>query len=272
MAGLSLGIDLSEIRSRVAFRLHGTRDYSALTTSDQQNVDSVIKSGLRRFYYPLMTDPNVNHRWTFLKPEFRIHLQSGTTDYMLDARIGGLLGNLSYVASDQAYIPVESVSVDRILQLRSRNTQIQTFPFHYATRWIAANGLADQRLELLVYPDPDGLYTLKGRARIRPEALTEDNPVPWGGPECAEAILQSCLAVAEQQIDNEVGSDTAAFRAALSAAIQWDQANTAETGESLGFMYDGYNGDIAGPELRGGEYGGVRRFQDFTPVSYLGAS
>ena len=271
MAGLSLGIDLSEIRSRVAFRLHGTRDYSALTTSDQQNVDSVIKSGLRRFYWPQMTDPAINHRWTFLKPEFQIHVQAGTVDYLLDARIGGLLGILSYTATDQAYIPVECVSVDRILQLRSRNTQVNTFPFMYATRWVAASGLADQRLQMLVYPDPDASYTLKGRARLRPEALTEDLGIPWGGPECAEAILQSCLAVAEQQIDGEVGVETAAFRAALSAAIQWDQSNLVETGGSLGFMYDGYAGEPYGGEMRGGEHGGVPRYQNFTAVSYLGS-
>jgi hypothetical protein len=271
MAVSGLGVDLTEIRSRVAFRLHGTRDFSKLNTQDADNVDSVIKSGLRRFYWPQMTDPSINHRWTFLKPEFTLKIDNARRDYLLDPKIGGVLGVLSYLAADQAYIPVPQVPVEEIQQLRSRNTQVNTFPTRYATRWVAADGLADQRLEIMFYPDPDDAYSLFLRARFRPDALTTDSSVPWGGPECAEAILQSCLAVAEQQIDGEAGVETAAFRAALSAAIQWDAANNVDQGEFMGMNEDGYYPAPFGTEIRG-NFNERWYYQSFNAVTLGGGS
>jgi hypothetical protein len=267
MAIQSLDLDLSEIRSRVAFKLHGVRDYSLLNSQDQANIGSVIKSGLRRFYYPQMTDPALNHRWSFLKPEFVLDINSANRDYTLDPRIGGVIDIGSYRDSDQAYIPVHHVSVVQIQQLRSRATQVSTFPTIYATRWVAADGDNTQRLQMLLYPDPDANYRMFFRARVRPEAITDDHPVPWGGPECAEAILQSCLAVAEQQIDGELGVETAAFRAALSAAIQFDQANCVETGENMGMMLDGYYGTGYTPDIR---MNGRPYFENFSAVTYNG--
>lgn len=72
--------------------------------------------------------------------------------------------------------------------------------------------------KLILYPVPDAVYGLLGKARINPG----DNLV--GGDDYFELFLESCLAVAENRSRESAGVHSSKFRELLTAAISLDQS------------------------------------------------
>lgn len=235
MADSTLHIDYAEIKAQVAQLLHGVRDTSGLSADDAANVESLLKTGLRRFYYPQTVNPDLRHEWTFLRPAFDLEVHDGISDYEMPGTFGGCLGSLHFDEDDNTHGPVRKVDEDQIVYLRSYSNSASGNPTCYAERPKAGEGSKTQRWEIMLWPEPDADYTLHGRYRVHPQALTDDQQYAYGGVEHSETILQSCLAAAEQQ-KGEAGLHTAAFMAALTGSIQFDQSNHRAD-------WLGYNGD-----------------------------
>lgn len=223
MSKSSLAIDHAELQARVAYLLHGVRSTANLSSDETDNIASIIKSGLRKFYYPHIVDPNIRHIWSFLRVRLTLPLSSNVNEYELPDDFGGMTGEMHFKLEDQGYREVVKVNDNKILRLRSRNLSVSSFPMYYAERPEKATGTLGQKWILMVWPDPDGNYTLNGRYWVHPQALTSSLDVPYGGLEHSETILEACLAAAEQQIDGQQGIHTRAFERALQASIQYDQ-------------------------------------------------
>jgi hypothetical protein len=86
-----------------------------------------------------------------------------------------------------------------------------------------------------VFPTPDQAYQIKVTYSILPDALSATTPIPYGGAAHAETILEACLSVAEERLDNDPGVHAQAFAARLAASIAQDKRHRPQ---SLG-----YNGD-----------------------------
>lgn len=232
----TLAVDFAEIKAQVTYLAHGTRDTSSLTSEEQANIDSIIRNGLRKFYYPQIVNAQYNHDWSFLKPVFTLVTVSGKSDYTQEGDFGGLAGDLQFSPDDNQGGPILKVPENTILEMRSWSTDTSGAPSHYAERPVRSGGLESQRWQIMLWPEPDGEYELKGRFRVSPNALTATQKYPYGGVEHAQTILEACLAEAEIQIDRQPGPHSTAFLTALAASIAYDQR-----GHSPDYL--GYNGN-----------------------------
>lgn len=86
------------------------------------------------------------------------------------------------------------------------------------------------------WPVPDARYTLHYQYVHDPEMLDETNINHWGGTPYSEAIILSCLAAAEEQVNDGSTLMHDRFEAALARAIRHDQ--TATGADRLGPWYD----------------------------------
>lgn len=86
MAESTLSLAYSDIRTTVSFRAGYSRDVSALSAAEAAQVDDIIKSGLRQFYYPPPVG-GVRHNWSFLKPTMSLVLYAEVTGELLNVPV-----------------------------------------------------------------------------------------------------------------------------------------------------------------------------------------
>jgi hypothetical protein len=88
----------------------------------------------------------------------------------------------------------------------------------------------------MVYPTPDQAYTITFNYVAYPYSLTLSHPYPLGGDAHGDTILESCLAAAEESLDDDQTLHTGRFQERLAASIAFDKRKGPE---SLG-----YNGNF----------------------------
>ncbi len=93
-------------------------------------------------------------------------------------------------------------------------------------------GTEGQRFEVLFYPVPDQPYTLDYRYNRIWLKLSTTNKYPVGAAYHGELILQSCLRMVEQRIQNKRGPNHEMFLEMLGAAQQIDAKHKAVTRRS----------------------------------------
>ena len=81
------------------------------------------------------------------------------------------------------------------------------------------------------------MYVLSYRKLILLNKLSQTNPYPLGGMQHGETILESCLSIAEQRLnDGQKGQHWQQFMTRLAASISYDRRSF-----TPGFL--GYNAD-----------------------------
>lgn len=219
----TLSLSLTDFRDEVSNFVYGP-DYDTITTAEQGRVDRYIKRGLRQFYRA--------YEWSFLKLPSTFVTVADQADYSGEAPEGPpdwfsgiIIGDMTF-ADAPDYNPVPVVGENRIRSLRQANASATGRPLYIATRIIervVKTPDAGQRHEFLVFPTPDAVYTLAYRYTALPNYMTESYPYPHGGMFHSETILQSCLAVAESQADENLGVQQAKYEQALAESIAKDR-------------------------------------------------
>jgi hypothetical protein len=158
-------------------------------------------------------------------------------DIALPDDFGGIDGPLTYATADACNIEIPIVPEVRLRMLRQNNTTTG-YPSYAATRMINTfTGASGLRWELLLFPTPNAAYTLSFRYKVLPGELSDALPYPYGGAAHSETILEACLSVAEQRMDDEAGLHTQLFAERLAASIAQDQRNLMP--EFFGYNRDG---------------------------------
>jgi len=217
------------LRAEVAFYLGFGRgdDYGekVWTTQQKNDLDFILRSGLRQFYFPPPVDKIV-YRWSFLKPVAQLDLASGESTVNLPDDFGGIEGRVTVSGSSNSYWPITITSEGRIREMFARLPDTTGQPECAAQVAVKNTTLKDgQRWQLQVYPAADTDYTLNVAYYILPEILSGIRPFADGGEQHAETLLESCLAIAEQKMDDTLGVHSAKFRERLAASIAEDQKN-----------------------------------------------
>lgn len=234
----TLSLALTDLRKEVGWYWLGERTAANWSADELTQIDDIINSGLRQFYHP---PPGgivpIGHKWSFMEPTTTLSTVAGTDDYTLSANFGGMIGSMTYAASDNRWVAVERIGESQLRLLRQReNGTAQSSPVKMAVRAKSSDGSNGQRFELMLWPNPDKVYTLSYRYHALPSKLTVADPYPLGGEAHAETIMESCLAIAEERQENNAGIHTAKFMQRLQASIAYDRmVNTPD--------YAGYNGD-----------------------------
>jgi len=173
--------------------------------------------------------------------------------YDLPDDFGGLRGSISFYDGD-GYIPLKFTNESNMRMLRSQNDIRKGVPEYAAVinKTVTSNTTSGQRQQLMVWPIPDAVYSLRMNYTVLTDTVlsdsggnevTDDNPVPAaaipvGGALHGETIIASCLAIAEQLVDefNNPGKMQARYLERLSASINLDRRSNLPD-------YFGYNGD-----------------------------
>jgi hypothetical protein len=233
-----LSVSFTKLRKEVGWLWLGERNSSNWTADETDQIDCMIASGLRQFYNPPPTEISpTGHAWNFLEPTTTLSTVAGTADYTLPDDFGGIKGDITYAPADSRWYKIEIVSENMIRQVRMKDfNSLTSYPLKAAIRPKTSDGSDGQKWEILFWPEPDQVYTLSYSFYIIPQALSTGNPWPYGGHFHGETILESCLAVAEQRLENQAGIHTAKFRERLLASITLDRLQ--HLPDSLGYNSD----------------------------------
>ena len=227
----TLTLTRSKLRSQVGFFLgwgYGP-DFGGSDWSDDQVVaiDDAVASGLRRFYFPEQPQGGF-YDWSFLRPTTTQFFPADNNTIILPDDFGGVQGvvTVATVGSGTGLVwwPLLTTNEAAIRLLfanfpnaTGRPTQVAVSPLKGTT---INQG---QRYQMLCYPTPDQEYQIQFQYTILPDALTLNTPIPYGGAQHAETILESCLAVAEERLDDQKTTHADSFLRRLNASMAQDR-------------------------------------------------
>lgn len=231
-----------ELQAEVGYYLgwgRTTTDWSVAQTAD---VEACVKAGIRQFYDPPAVPIYGSHRWSFLRPVTTLSTVAADGDYDLPETFGSLDGVITY-AEDEGVDRQEVVRLTGEARIRALRQESSTSgkPTLAAVRAKTATGLTWQRYELLLWPTPDAVYVLTYRYRILPSTIGGD-AYPMGSGVHLETIIASCLAAAEDRINDARGIKYQYFMERLQASIA---ADLEQQPDSLG-----YNGNAGSRSVR----------------------
>jgi hypothetical protein len=245
----TLTVDRNDIHSAVGFFLGYSRTTSSWSAAQLEDVNAVVEAGERQFYFPpVLPGKRTAHKWRFLSPTATLTTVSGTADYEMPADFGGMVGDLTFGESE-GYWPLPRIAESEIRRKRQYNTGSGQ-PQLAAVRPKASDGDAGQKYEILLWPDTDGVYNLTYRYIALMNKMSDTNRFPLGNAPHGETILASCLAVAEERLDDKRGVKWQRFMERLAASVSHDEL---QAPERLGLNRNDTITDTAG-RYRHGEW------------------
>ena len=209
-------------------------DASNLTQAQTAEVDSCIQSGIRNFYYPpKMEGVDETYEWSFLRMSCGVTTSANVAEYRMADGFGKVHGPVYFAGDDRERRPLAVIPVGDMLACRRRNDR--GAPRFASFRYKQTFGTRGQFVELMLWPVPDRAYQLEFCGEADTGRISAEKPFPLGGPSFAELVTESCLASAEQRVNDEAGIHTENFRNLLSSMIAKDRGRS---GANYGFMGD----------------------------------
>ena len=166
-----------------------------------------------------------------------------------------VLGSPTLNVTDSSYQPLVVVNETKLRIQQGAFPGTTGFPRQWASRWKGLPGVAGQKQEVVLWPLPDNVYTIKYAYRVLPDAPLTGAPYLYGGMLHSETILAACLAVGERRLDGNRTTHAQEYQQKLAASIALDGASAPK---NYGYMGDPGNGmnwrdgeDWGLPERRG---------------------
>ena len=230
--GDTLAVTYSDLAKSVAKFLG--YDHANLTDEQKDEVDCIIQSGVRNFYYPpAMDGVDPNFEWSFLKMEGSVVTAPGVSEYLLPDGFNRFLGAI--IIKDAENFQFRNAFIVPYGNVKSMldNGHRTGVPHYAASLGVNQYGEKGQLRKLYLYPVPDAAYTLDFSADMDFGRLSDENPFPLGGAMYAELLRESCLAVAERDTNDEEGIHLAAFNRLIVSTIARDRKASAQ---NFGFI------------------------------------
>ena len=225
------------LRTLLADDLGWTRHAGHWSSDEIDRLGAAINAGYRQFLYPEpLEGETVQHEWSFLRPAATFNTVSGTYTYDLPATFGAMVGDINYSSTDYGHKIIEQVTPGIIDRDRSIDNATGK-PTVYALRPKSVAMTAEQTTELMLYPTPDAVYSLRYHYDAKVSTLNETYPYVLGGQAHFDTILQSCRdKAAAWYKDDPLGKEHIAFLKRLRASIESDRRLSPKT---LGYNDDG---------------------------------
>lgn len=230
--GDTLAVTYSDLAKSVAKFLG--YDHANLTDEQKDEVDCIIQSGVRNFYYPpAMDGVDPNFEWSFLKMEGSVVTAPGVSEYLLPDGFNRFSGAI--IIKDAENFQFRNAFIVPYGNVKSMldNGHRTGVPHYAASLGVNQYGEKGQLRKLYLYPVPDAAYTLDFSADMDFGRLSDENPFPLGGAMYAELLRESCLAVAERDTNDEEGIHLAAFNRLIVSTIARDRKASAQ---NFGFI------------------------------------
>lgn len=218
MSESTLTLTGADIKRHIGRFLGINRDLTKWTTENTTDVTDLIKSGERQLYGA--------HNWSFLTVVSAITTGNGTSTYDLPDDFSGFLDRELSISSTKSWA-VKIKPVEMVLeQIETYGTSMPTGitqPLMAAVKpKVSFAPATGQRWQIQFWPTPTATLSVVGRYRSIPNTIDDDSHYPMGGQPFAQLLLESCLAAAEEQMNDEDGVHRARFNELLAAAIASD--------------------------------------------------
>lgn len=214
----------------------------AWTQKQQNNIETSVKSGCRQFYFPppVGNEPAA-YEWSFLRPVGTVSLASGDQSIELPDDFGGFDGPITITTtSGQVCYIIPLVGEGLVRRRYTDDPNSSGQPEIAAVQPIkGTTATKGQRFQLSFFPAANQAYTLEFPYTILADCLSGSRPYAYGGMAHAETILESCLAIAEQRIDDAASIHTAKWMERLAASMSLDRKFKAQ---ALGYNDDRSDG------------------------------
>jgi len=195
-----LTLSYSDVYQKVGEFLGLVPSGTAPTGQDLTDVKDIVARGLRQFLYPIDMKNGTPHYWSFLNQYFTLNLMADQWKYALPLDYSDLLSEI--VFDTGKWLPkIQRRSGIQIKDLRS-SSDASGWPQYYAIVPSTYDLTTGSSFELWFYPKPSQSYILSTFYRIDPLRPSATTDLMVGGISAAEAILESCLGVAEHNQDD----------------------------------------------------------------------
>ena len=233
----------SWLRREVSQKLGLPADPRLLDHVDRNRVDSIIESGVLRFYYPApsqFTIPDATeaqkerlrkapNQWSFLQSSTTITTAIGQSAYTLPASFANFIDEPT-TSRDGGRIAIVS---DMYLRQLIDAEGTAGLPRYAAVQVAGSDGAARQTHNLYLYPVPGSVETITVRHGIRPPAISSGAPYPLGGIQHAETILAACLLVAVERAGGDLNTAALLFQDRITASIILDSQLALSSSEGV---------------------------------------
>jgi hypothetical protein len=232
----------SNLRITYEYLLQRVSDFIGLgsstpTGSNLTLVGDIVARGYRQFLYPVDMRTGDAYEWSFLRKLFVLPIKSAKWKYQLPEDFSEILSDPSF-DDDDGYKSLNKITPQEMFNLRSGVVE-SSFPYYYAVVPVEGGLEVGTFDEMWLYPEPDASYNLKFFYKIDP--LKPDTITHYliGGVKATEAILESCLAVAEVQEDDTIGIHTQKAEELIQKLILVDSKRDEDT--IVGNLYHDYS-------------------------------
>lgn len=195
-----LTLSYANLYDEVSWFLSLTTTGTSPSGDDLIRCKSLVDSGIRQFLYPIDARTGQPHEWEFLKFYWSFNTINGQWKYALPVDFSDLCSVLHFDSTD-GVPPLKKRSAEQIIEMRTGGTN-EGYPEYYAITPSRYDIEIGTLYELWLYPIPNQTYNLSGFYRADPVQLSATTDLVVGGIKASEAILESCLAVAEQRDDD----------------------------------------------------------------------
>lgn len=227
-----------------------------------ERIISIVKSGLRQFYFPpLLADERTSYDWSFLRPVTTLTFESGASTLTMPDDFGGIEGwiTVSPTTLQRTPWPLRLGTESMVRQQYARLPTTSGPPQMAGLQPIrGTTSRRSSREQLYIWPLADQAYDLQFQYYLLPDALDGTLPYAYGGAAHAETLLESCLSIAEQRLDDAIGVHSMKFMDRLAASVSVDRKHKSQ-------MAGGYNGDRSDQlncdwprQFHGFNYGGIK--------------
>lgn len=231
----TLDLTFQDIYDRVA-------DFLSVSTSDStalSRVKDITHRGFRNFLYPIHPRTGFRHIWTFLRVYSTINTTNGQWKYALPSDFGRMISGEMYYDESKGYPRVMKRSPEQIMDYRS-GIITESWPEIFAVQPVKRDEDQRTRWELWLYPTPHSSFDMGFFYQANPLKPEDTTDYLVGMPEYQEALVESCLAVAEQQDDDVIGIHTTLAESKVDALILSDDNSSSD---SCGFLNDSRDHD-----------------------------
>lgn len=201
----NLRLRFSDLVLRVTDFLAWTNG-SAPTGDNLTNGTAIVARGYRQFLYPIDQRTGQAHEWNFLKKFYSMNLTNGNWRYLLPDDFSSIITNPNY-GDDENYKEMRRVTSEQIKSLRAGGVTNYA-PYLFAIVNANYDKETGDKDEIWFYPESDSSYSISFWYKSDPLKLDSDDDYLVGGVKAVEAIIENCLAVAEQQENDEIGIHT----------------------------------------------------------------
>ncbi len=234
----NLKLTLDDLLIRVSDFL-GLGD-STPTGDDLTLCKSIVARGYRQFLYPVDARNGDAHEWSFLRQFYVLPIKSGKWVYQLPEDYSEMLTDPCY-DDDDGLSQLKKITPQEILNIRAGGVD-GCSPFYYCIVSVGTGLETGSFDELWIYPEPDASYNLKFFYKVDPQKPDATSDYLVGGVRACEAILESCLSVAEIQEDDTAGLHTQMAEALVQKLIIVDSKRDEDA--TIGNLYSGGNSGL----------------------------